>query len=82
MGNSLPAICGDDLDSVELELEDLTQDEISMVIDTWKIPATKLIDSGETILYRFLDRHPMSQQKFQAFKNTPLLSLKGIVIFF
>lgn len=80
MGVAVSAICGEDMDSnyPTPEIEELTKEEVEMILETWKIPALKLIDSGETILYRFLERYPMNQQKFAAFKNMPLLSLKGI----
>lgn len=79
MGVSVSAICGEEMESdyPTPEIEELTKDEVGMIVETWKIPASKLIDSGESILYKFLDRYPMNQQKFAAFKNMPLLSLKG-----
>lgn len=33
-------------------------------------------DAGEKVLYMYFDRFPHNQEKFQAFKNTPLLMLK------
>lgn len=35
------------------------------------------LDAGEKILYMYLERFPHNQQKFAAFKNTPLMMLKG-----
>lgn len=35
------------------------------------------LDSGEKILYLYFERFPHNQQKFSAFRNTPLLMLKG-----
>lgn len=78
MGVSVSTICGDDVES-EIptpEIEELSKEEIDMIIESWKIPSMKLIDSGETILYKFLEKYPISQQKFSAFRNMPLLSLK------
>lgn len=34
-------------------------------------------DSGEKILFIYFDRFPHNQDKFQAFRNTPILLLKG-----
>lgn len=39
------------------------------------------LDAGEKILYMYLERYPLNQQKFAAFKNTPLMMLKGKVTF-
>lgn len=35
------------------------------------------IDTGEKILYTYLERFPHNQQRFAAFKNTPIIMLKG-----
>lgn len=35
------------------------------------------LDSGEKILYTFLEKYPYNQEKFAAFKNTPIIMLKG-----
>lgn len=35
------------------------------------------LDSGEKILYLYFERFPHNQQKFSAFRNTPLIMLKG-----
>lgn len=81
MGVAVSAICGDDdmdSDYPTPDIEELTKAEVEMILESWKIPAQRLIDSGETILYKFLDRYPMNQQKFSAFRNMPLLSLKGL----
>lgn len=34
-------------------------------------------DSGEKLLFKYFDRFPHNQEKFQAFRNTPVLLLKG-----
>lgn len=53
-----------------------TPEQMQMIKDTWEIPKAKLTDSGEVILFRFLDDYPKNQNKFDAFRNVPLLSLK------
>lgn len=55
----------------------LTTDQIAIVQGTWEIPNSNPLDSGEAILFRFFEKYPANIQKFQSFKNTPLLSLKG-----
>lgn len=40
------------------------------------IPNAKPLDSGERILFTFLERNPHQMVYFQSFKNTPLLLLK------
>lgn len=47
-----------------------TPEQIKIIKDTWEI------DSGEFILFRFLDDYPKNQDQFDAFRNVPLLSLK------
>lgn len=51
-----------------------------MIKETWEIPKQSLKDSGEVILFRYLDKFPQRQDKFDAFRNVPLLSLKVIFI--
>lgn len=42
--------------------------QVDIIKTTWEIPASKPLDSGETILYLFLEKFPHNQQKFAAFK--------------
>lgn len=58
------------------EMTTLTPEQISMIQSTWSIPAENPIDSGEAILMAYFEKYPKNQEKFAAFKNTPLLSLK------
>lgn len=58
------------------ELKELTQEQVAIIKATWEIPKKDLTGSGEAILYRFFEKYPEHQEKFKAFKNTPLLSLK------
>lgn len=53
-----------------------TPEQIKIIKDTWEIPKLSLIDTGEFILFRFLDDYPKNQDQFDAFRNVPLLSLK------
>ncbi|KAJ6636000.1 Globin CTT-VI [Pseudolycoriella hygida] len=55
----------------------VTPDQIDIIQTTWKIPAANPVDSGEVILLKFFEKFPHNQQKFLAFKNLPLESLKG-----
>nr|BAO18441.1 globin [Polypedilum nubifer] len=59
------------------ELKQLTQAQIDIIKRTWAVPYAKPADSGEIILYTFLERFPLAQQKFHAFRNTPIIMLKG-----
>lgn len=54
----------------------LTPAQIALIQTTWAIPAQNAIDSGEAILLAYFEKYPKNQDKFSAFKNTPLLSLK------
>lgn len=53
-----------------------TPEQIQIIKDTWEIPNAHLTDTGEMILFRFLDKYPHHQDLFDAFRNVPLLSLK------
>lgn len=53
-----------------------TPAQIQIIKETWEIPKAHLTDTGEYILFRFLDDFPKNQNKFEAFSNVPLLSLK------
>lgn len=59
----------------------LTPEQIALIQSTWAIPAKTPIDSGEAILYAYFEKYPKNQDKFNSFKNTPLLSLKVRVSF-
>lgn len=54
----------------------LTPEQRSAIKQTWAIPAQNPHDSGEAILLAYFERFPHNQQKFLAFKNLPLESLK------
>lgn len=54
----------------------LTPQQISIIQTTWAIPAKNATDSGEAILLAYFEKYPKNQDKFNSFKNTPLLSLK------
>lgn len=54
----------------------VTPEQIDIIKTTWKIPAANPVDSGEVILVKFFEKFPHNQQKFLAFKNLPLDSLK------
>ena len=58
-------------------MKTLTDLQIEIIKKTWEIPNAKTLDSGELILFRFFEKYPENQNSFVAFKNTPLLSLKG-----
>lgn len=60
----------------------LTEQQIQIIKTTWEIPNAKPIDSGELILYRYFEKYPENQEKFLAFKNTPLLMLRGSEYFY
>ncbi|XP_031625243.1 globin CTT-VIIA isoform X2 [Contarinia nasturtii] len=55
----------------------LTPSQIAIIQSTWAVPAKNAIDSGEAILLAYFEKYPKNQDKFNSFKNTPLLSLKG-----
>lgn len=54
----------------------LTPEQIAIIQSTWSIPAKNALDSGEAILLAYFEKYPKNQDKFNSFKNTPLLSLK------
>ena len=60
------------------EMIELSDKQISIIKETWKIPAANVFDSGEMILLKFFELYPENQNYFAAFKNIPLLSLKVI----
>lgn len=62
----------------EIKMLPLTAEQITIVKETWTAPwnGGDCADSGEAILFRFFEKYPDNQNKFLAFKNTPLLSLK------
>lgn len=55
----------------------LTPNQVRIIKHTYEIPAARLFDFGEQVFFQYLERYPENQQKFQAFRNTPLLLLKG-----
>lgn len=54
----------------------LTPQQIAVIQSTWAIAAQNPLDAGEAILMAYFEKYPKNIEKFQAFKNTPLLSLK------
>lgn len=54
----------------------LTPQQIAIIQSTWAIPSKNPLDAGEAILMAFFEKFPKNIEKFEAFKNTPLLSLK------
>ena len=58
----------------------LTPKQIEIIQSTWAIPAKNAIESGEAILLAYFEKYPKNQDKFNSFKNTPLLSLKVSVM--
>jgi len=54
----------------------LTGKEVDIIKETWKIPSANVHDSAELIFYTYLERFPHNQEKFVAFKDTPLAQLK------
>lgn len=58
------------------QMKELTAVQVDLIKKTWEIPNAKPFDSGEKILFVYFERYPHNQEKFSAFKNTPLLSLK------
>ena len=58
----------------------LTSEQIAIIQSTWAIPAQNPIDSGEAILMAYFEKYPKNQEKFNSFKNTPLLSLKVCIL--
>lgn len=58
------------------QIKELTASQVELIKKTWEIPNAKPFDSGEKILFIYFERYPHNQEKFSAFKNTPLLSLK------
>lgn len=59
------------------EIKSLTDRQIELIKKSWAIPYANPLDSGEMVLYTYFERFPENQQKFQAFRNTPLIMLKG-----
>jgi len=62
-------------------MSQLTDNQVDLIVETWKIPAANPIDSAELILYKFFEKYPHNQQKFYKFKNVPLEQLKGTPAF-
>lgn len=55
---------------------EISEAQKEILKETWEIPKKNPIDSGEVIFIRFLEKYPHNKQKFAAFRNVPLLSLK------
>lgn len=53
-----------------------TPAQMQIIKETWEVPKASITDTGELILFRFLDDYPKNQDQFEAFSNVPLLSLK------
>lgn len=80
MGNVLKTIHGRIIvveDIPTPPMRELTMNQVNIIKTTWEIPAAKPLDTGEKILYTFLEKYPHNQLRFQAFKNTPIIMLKG-----
>ncbi|KAL7015517.1 hypothetical protein ACKWTF_016498 [Chironomus riparius] len=80
MGNvvtNVQQIISGDKEPITPILKPLTERQIEIIKRTWAIPYSKPGDSGEIILYTYLEQYPNNQVKFQAFRNTPLVMLKG-----
>lgn len=58
------------------EMKPLTEEQVRVIQKSWEVPSASPIDTGEKILFRFLELYPHNMQAFQAFRNTPLLLLK------
>ncbi|KAG5674761.1 hypothetical protein PVAND_004711 [Polypedilum vanderplanki] len=59
------------------ELTNLSVYEIEILVKSWKIVSSRFRESAEIIFYTFLEKYPHNQQVFEAFRNTPLLMLRG-----
>ncbi|KAG5668876.1 hypothetical protein PVAND_016796 [Polypedilum vanderplanki] len=59
------------------EVKDLDERQISIIKKSWEIVFARPLDSGEKILYAYLEKYPHNQEKFAAFRNTPIIMLKG-----
>lgn len=57
----------------------LTPKQIEIIQKTWAIPSQNAIESGEDILIAYFSKYPKNQDKFNSFKNTPVLMLKVCV---
>lgn len=54
----------------------LTPEQVQIIKTTWQIPAKDPEGSGEEILFRYFDKYPEHQDRFDSFRNVPILSLK------
>ncbi|KAG5674760.1 hypothetical protein PVAND_004710 [Polypedilum vanderplanki] len=78
MGNVIKRRARDhDNDYSNPEMTDLSYDEVEIIQKSWSEIQSKAHDTAEKIFYTFLEKFPQNQQNFVAFKNTPLLMLKG-----
>lgn len=58
------------------EMVKLNDEDAANIKRTWEIPRATPLDAGEAILLKFFELYPHWQNKFEHFKNTPLLTLK------
>ncbi|XP_070508519.1 globin CTT-IIIA-like [Chironomus tepperi] len=59
------------------EPKTLSDRQVAIIKKSWEIPFAKPLDSGEKILYTYLEKFPHNQDRFAAFRNTPIIMLKG-----
>lgn len=78
MGIIIAKVFHKDKDPAAPEFLEPTPAQLEIIKETWEIPNAHLTDTGELILFRFLDKYPEHQDKFDAFRNVPLLSLKVV----
>nr|BAO18440.1 globin [Polypedilum nubifer] len=64
-------------DIVTPEAKNLDERQVALIKKSWEIVFARPLDSGEKILYAYLEKFPHNQEKFAAFRNTPLIMLKG-----
>jgi len=55
---------------------DLSDVELAVIVNTWKIPMGNPEGSGQVILSKFFETHPHNLEYFEAFKGKPLDSIK------
>lgn len=60
-----------------LSLKPLTNHQISVIKESWKIIFASSVESGEAIFFTFLTRFPEYQERYSTLTNIPLDELKG-----
>ncbi|XP_055371833.1 cytoglobin-1 isoform X1 [Condylostylus longicornis] len=55
---------------------DLSDVELAVIMNTWKVPMGDPEGSGQVILYRFFEKYPHNMEYFEAFKGKPLKEAK------